>query len=292
MNLDEHEAGEDVVLLNPRQTTEAVTQLLQKVQEIRQSLQDNANFMQRHLLTQSQYVYTPQGQYFPYIPQGQPSTYNGTASNLVSMPIQQTNVSTMQNIHEETSVVGETVPEIVDSGKQSSTQSQSKKRKSSSTIASSPKRQKDSTDDGVLSLGEDYSEISDIDVHISGLTAQMNNRVDVSSKDASKDEDDLDNILNSLHSEINEDEEKGSPIKESLAKCVSEIWKKPLSKEKYMDRLKKYKVPNNVELNTQRCNPEVWTHMLSAKQKSNDIKLQINSECTCKNYSFCYWFSE
>jgi len=126
---------------------------------------------------------------------------------------------------------------------------------------------------GVLSLEEDYSEISDIEEQINGLTSQMNKHID-GTKGASNDEDDLDDILNNLHSEINKDEEKGSPIKESLAKCVSEIWKKPLSKEKYMNRLKKYKIPNNVELNVQKCNPEVWTHMLSAKQKSTDLRLQ------------------
>jgi len=49
---------------------------------------------------------------------------------------------------------------------------------------------------------------------------------------------------------------------------VYEIWKKPIPKEKYMERLKNYKIPNNVEPNVQKCKPEVWSHMLSTKLKA------------------------
>jgi len=81
-------------------------------------------------------------------------------------------------------------------------------------------------------------------------------------------------VLKQLSDEVNDTEDKGPPVIEKLGKCMSDIWAKPLSKERYMEKLKAYKIPQNVNLNLKRCNPEIWNNTLSARQKTFDLKLQ------------------
>ena len=63
-------------------------------------------------------------------------------------------------------------------------------------------------------------------------------------------------------------------MKEELANIINQVWEKPLSKEKYVTKLKKYKIPKNVNLTSKRCNQEVWNNILNARQKSIDLKFQ------------------
>ena len=63
-------------------------------------------------------------------------------------------------------------------------------------------------------------------------------------------------------------------MKEDLANIINQVWEKPLPKEKYVAKLKKYKIPKNVKLTSKRCNQEVWNNILNARQKSVDLKFQ------------------
>ena len=58
----------------------------------------------------------------------------------------------------------------------------------------------------------------------------------------------FESVLKQISDEINDEEDKGLPVSDSLAKCMTDIWEKPLPKEKYLEKLKKHKVPQNVNL--------------------------------------------
>jgi len=97
-------------------------------------------------------------------------------------------------------------------------------------IETSPKRQR--TEDAV-SLGDN---LSDIEERIDGLLSPQ--KVDKNNNIVEEDGDsDFESVLKQISDEIN-DEDKGLPISDSLAKCMTDIWEKPLSKEKYLEKLK------------------------------------------------------
>jgi len=49
---------------------------------------------------------------------------------------------------------------------------------------------------------------------------------------------------------------------------------KTFDKDKYLEKLKKHKVPQNVILALKRYSPKIWNNTLNAKQKTFDLKLQ------------------
>jgi len=87
------------------------------------------------------------------------------------------------------------------------------------------------------------------------------------------DSDNFDNLFESLSKDV-EEEELGPPVSDKMAKVFKRIWKAPMKKEKYLEKLKKYPLPQNVPLKVKRCNPELWKQRLNARSKTNDLKLQ------------------
>jgi len=123
-------------------------------------------------------------------------------------------------------------------------------------------------DDDTVSLGDDLSDIENrVGELLSPQKSVLNNK-------ESEHDYEFEEVLKQLSDEVNDTEDKGPPVIEKLGKCMSDIWAKPLSKERYMEKLKAYKIPQNVNLNLKRCNPEIWNNTLSARQKTFDLKLQ------------------
>ena len=48
-------------------------------------------------------------------------------------------------------------------------------------------------------------------------------------------------VLDDIQKETDTDEERGEPVEEKLASTITCVWKKPLSKEKYIDKFKNVK---------------------------------------------------
>jgi len=121
-------------------------------------------------------------------------------------------------------------------------------------IETSPKRQR--TEDAV-SLGDN---LSDIEERIDGLLSPQ--KVDKNNNIVEEDGDsDFESVLKQISDEIND-------ISDSLAKCMTDIWEKPLSKEKYLEKLKKHKVPQNVNLKLKKCNLIIWNNVLNSRQNT------------------------
>ena len=121
--------------------------------------------------------------------------------------------------------------------------------------------------DPELSLPEE----SDMDNNIRDLLHNPNDSDESTLKD---DNEDIDDMLQALSNEVEGLDEKGPPVRENLAKCFNNIWNKPLTKEKYVEKLKKQKMPTNLNLNIKRCNSEIWKNMVSTGAKTKDLKLQ------------------
>jgi len=121
-----------------------------------------------------------------------------------------------------------------------------------------------------LSLPEE----SDMDNNIRDLL--HNDSLNESDDDSTlkDDNEDIDDMLQALSNEVEGLDEKGPPVRENLAKCINNIWNKPLTKEKYVEKLKKQKMPANLNLNIKRCNSEIWKNMVSTGAKTKDLKLQ------------------
>jgi len=108
--------------------------------------------------------------------------------------------------------------------------------------------------------------LSDIEERIDGLLSPQ--KVDKNNNIVEEDGDsDFESVLKQISDEIN-DEDKGLPISDSLAKCMTDIWEKPLSKEKYLEKLKKHKVPQNVNLKLKKCNLIIWNNVLNSRQNT------------------------
>ena len=94
----------------------------------------------------------------------------------------------------------------------------------------------------------------------------------ISSEDSEDEETDvmLDNIAKDL---VNQNE-AGLPISDKVATLFNSIVANPLSSDKLSEKLKSYLRPNNCNLETKLVNPDIWTNVLSSKQRSYDVKLQ------------------
>jgi len=156
---------------------------------------------------------------------------------------------------------------------------ESKKRKKEidlNTPSTSGKSKKSKLVDPELSLPEE----SDMDENVRKLLllGPGSDKGGDASSESSEGEDDNDDTVNdmllALSNEVDENEEKGPPVRENLAKCFNDIWCKPLSREKHSERLKRQKIPANLKLRVKKCNSEIWKNMISASVKTKDLKLQ------------------
>ena len=80
-----------------------------------------------------------------------------------------------------------------------------------------------------------------------------------------------------MSKEINNEEDKGPPIRENLKTCINAIWQKPLKKEKYKEKLKQYKIPRNVDVKVKKSNEEIWKKikwLKKLKQMILNLKFQ------------------
>ena len=235
---EEEGSGQQVLVLTPRKTTEVVTQLLHSVQEMQRSISQNKDLLesQMRMSAQPQYYYVPQG-----ISMDNLQGANGSAEKSGS-----TGSSTARAL--------------------------SKRQGDDSTEDEEPRLKKQKTSEEVLSLGDN---LSDIDTRITSLLSPEKGQQQASLQgEESEGDSEFESILKQFSEEVNETEDKAAPVLDNLAKCMTGIWEKPLPKEKYLDKLKKHKVPQNVKLGLKRCNPEVWNNMLNARQKTFDLKLQ------------------
>jgi len=58
-----------------------------------------------------------------------------------------------------------------------------------------------------------------------------------------------------------------------------------LPHDKYIEKLEKQKTPENVNIDIKKCNPEIWKYLLTARQKSQDLKIQKIQQAMTKTMS-------
>ena len=97
---------------------------------------------------------------------------------------------------------------------------------------------------------------------------------EISVSDSEEDSENCGHLFAELSREINNDEDNGPAIEENLMTCFNSVWQKPLNKEKYLEKLKQFKIPSNVNITVKKCNEEIWKNKMSTKTKTLDLKLQ------------------
>jgi len=115
---------------------------------------------------------------------------------------------------------------------------------------------------------------SDIDGNIEKLINSS------SESDESPSEDDLD--IQKLRSELLEDDEIGPPVSKDLAELFQKLKESGLSKEKVASKAKEYPKPANCDLETKQVNPEIWSGIITTKERSADLQLQKGQKLISK----------
>ena len=140
--------------------------------------------------------------------------------------------------------------------------SKGKRKDNNSPVSVSKKLKNNSAQEDGISIPNE----SDMDDKVNDLCH------DISSEDSEDEETDvmLDNIAKDL---VNQNE-AGLPISDKVATLFNSIVANPLSSDKLSEKLKSYLRPNNCNLETKLVNPDIWTNVLSSKQRSYDVKLQ------------------
>lgn len=162
-----------------------------------------------------------------------------------------------------------------------------KGRSSSSTITSAAKRQKidftrfENSSNVNMNKNGDIISIpttSDMDEKINAL---VDTDPDEESSDPSEsDESDLD--LDNLHKEYIDDEEVGPPIDAKLADLFKSIKPDGLSKEKILEKAKLHPRPGNCNLEVRPVNSEIWSEIMSPKDRAQDLALQKGQKLNTK----------
>jgi len=107
---------------------------------------------------------------------------------------------------------------------------------------------------------------SDIDGNIEKLINSS------SEADSSSSEDELD--IQKLKSELLNDDEVGPPVGKDLAELFQKLKENGLSKEKVASKAKEYPKPENCNLETKQANPEIWSEIITTKERNADLQLQ------------------
>ena len=119
---------------------------------------------------------------------------------------------------------------------------------------------------------------SDTDEKINAL---VDTDPDEESSDPSEsDESDLD--LDNLHKEYIDDEEVGPPIDAKLADLFKSIKPDGLSKEKILEKAKLHPRPGNCNLEVRPVNSEIWSEIMSPKDRAQDLALQKGQKLNTK----------
>jgi len=139
------------------------------------------------------------------------------------------------------------------------------KEKKRKVQVQNPPEKRSRLDDPELSLPEE----SDMDNDLKDLIGSPEKSVE----SLGESDDNFDDLYETLSKDV-EDDELGPPISDKMAKVFNKIWKAPVKKERYLEKLKKYPLPSNIPLRVKKCNPELWKHRLSARSKTNDLKMQ------------------
>ena len=172
--------------------------------------------------------------------------------------------------------------------KNQSRSSSSSRKYSSSTITSGVLNKKRKDTDFVISeqrkksrtsnIISDDADVSDDDDRISIPTqSDMDQRInELVGETSSEREDSPESDFNfeELRQDYIDDEEVGSPVDNKIASLFQSLKPIGLSKEKVLQKAKIYPRPKNCNLEVRQVNPEIWTDILSPKDRSCDLALQ------------------
>ena len=114
---------------------------------------------------------------------------------------------------------------------------------------------------------------SDIDNKINNLM-----QTDDSSSDDAIEELDI----SKFQSDLLDEAEAGPALNKELADLFSKLKESGLSKEKVASKAKEYPRPENVNLETKQVNPEIWSNIISTKDRSTDLQLQKGQKLISK----------
>ena len=88
----------------------------------------------------------------------------------------------------------------------------------------------------------------------------------------SSEESDFD--FEELRQDYLEDDEAGEPVDTKIASLFQSLKPVGLSKEKVSEKAKIYPRPKNCDLDVRQVNTEIWSEIMSPKDRSHDLALQ------------------
>ena len=113
--------------------------------------------------------------------------------------------------------------------------------------------------------------------------SDMDNKVRDLCQSSTEQSDDSDINLEEISNDLFDEDEVGPPVIEGLSSLFNNIKEKPLPKTKIADKCKKILRPKNCNLETKKCNLEIWNNALKFTDRSIDIKIQKANKLISKS---------
>ena len=154
---------------------------------------------------------------------------------------------------------------------------------SSSTITSNSKKRKDKPHFVISDQRKKVKMNSDNDDDVDGISiptqSDMDQRIndlvgDTSTEEEKDDSSESDFDFDGLKQDYLDDDEIGLPIDPKIASLFKSLKPNGLSKEKVSEKAKLYPKPNNCNLDVRPVNPEIWSDIMSPRDRSQDLALQ------------------
>lgn len=109
----------------------------------------------------------------------------------------------------------------------------------------------------------------------SDMDQKINDLIESSSSESEKsDSSDSDFDFDELKQGYLDDDEIGPPIHSKIASLFSSLKPQGMAKEKVLEMAKVHPMPKNCNLEVRNVNPEIWSEIMSAKDRSQDLALQ------------------